>query len=534
MGLSKNDINASVALLGEIDSLAREKLLSESDVFMAFEHALQKAYAETYGASNDIRVTIHRKTGEISVHRHRKVVEGDIETCPFKEITLSKAQKIQKGIELHDDLVEELPLIHFSRVMVQNIKQNLMQNIQMLERDSRYAEFKDRVGQIISGTVKSVSERIREDSFRGRRGERHKSDRRNGMVVDLGKADGILLPDDMIPRENYRVGDRIKAYLYDVRKEPNGVFILLSRTHPEFLAKLFAQEVPEIYDGHIEIKAVARDPGSRAKVAILSREGRNARSFDPVGACVGVRGSRVNAITQEIAGERIDIILWSSDLPIFVVNALTPAEVTKVIMNDSRKSLTVVVEDSQQSIAIGRRGQNVRLAHELTGADIKIVTESFDAERRQKESQDSIAIFVEKLDLDDMMSRFLVAEGFHTIQDILDTPLEELSSMQGFTPEIAEELHQRAQESIAAMQEDAKKDFLAKGGESQLLDMIKNNEWIPLLEKHAIFTLSDIADLSLEELKDILSSEQGDSVSEKDLGHIIMEARRVKMGASME
>lgn len=495
-------------LLREVDQLAREKFLTKEAVFASLEDAFQKVCSESYGPANDIRVNIDRRDGKILIQRHRTVVSEIAD--PFREVDFQEVQGA--GLKLGEELVEALPLLDFNRVDVQNVKQILVNNIQSIEREAQYSEFKDRVDQIVSGTVKRIEG--------------------TSLIVDLGRAEGVLLRDDLIPRENYRIGDRVKSYIYSVRHEVKGPQIFLSRTHPKFVAKLFAQEVPEIYDGLIEIKAVARDPGSRAKVAIMSREGKD-RSFDPVGACVGVRGNRVNAISQEIFGERIDIVLWSPELPTFVVNALTPAEVSKVIVNHtSAKSLTVVVLDNQQSIAIGRRGQNVRLAHQLTGADIEITTESVETARSQQERQNRVQLFQEHLDLDEFMAHFLVTEGFESIQDILDVPVEELASMQGFTLEIAEELHQRSREGLAVSTQRVVQKFLAEGGEQVLVDLSKTPELLPVFQKHKILTVQNLADLSLEDLKEIIPS--GSVFSDEELARWIMEARRLLQAPGRE
>jgi N utilization substance protein A len=482
-------------LIKEADLLAREKCLSPQVLFECLEQSFQKVMADIYGASHDIRVSIDRISGAISVGRHMRVVENV--QNPVKEVALEESD----GVSIGEYIIDELPLPAFNRVTVQNLKTALVKSIQEVERSTQYNEFKDRVGQIVSGAVKQVE---------------------NGnFIIDIGRAEGIVLRNEMIPRENYRIGDRIKAYIYAVKRESRGPQIFLSRTHPGFLIKLFAKEVPEIYDGLIEIKAAARDPGSRAKVAIVSRDEQ--RSFDAIGACVGVRGSRVNAVSQELQGEKIDIIPWSAELPIFVINALAPAEVTKVVV-EKHNHIKVVVPDHQQSIAIGRRGQNVKLAHQLTGTSIEIVTESVETQQRTKFRQEMTALFMEKLDVDELMAHFLVSEGFESVQDLAQSSIEELTGMPGMTEEVATELRERAVEAVQEEESTLADNFTRCGGDVGIVNIGFPVQALYCLLSHKVVSLKDLADLSLDELLDIIKPKSTILEQEK-WGELILKAR---------
>src|SRR6478752_7889216 len=406
-------------LLLVADAVAREKNIEREEVLEAMEQAIQKAGRAKYGHEKDIRATIDRKTGDVRLSRWTEAVE----TVENEEtqIPVHIARKFQPEIQLGGHLVDPLPPIDFGRIAAQTAKQVIVQRVREYERKRQYDEFKDRVGEIINGTVKRTEY--------------------GNLMVEVGRAEALLRRDELIPRESFRNGDRVRAYIYDVREEPRGPQIFLSRTHPGFLAKLFAQEVPEIYDGIIEIKAVSRDPGSRAKMAVISRDS----SIDPVGACVGMRGSRVQAVVQELQGEKIDIIPWSGDNATFVVNALAPAEVTKVVLDDEARRVEVVVPDDQLSLAIGRRGQNVRLASQLTRWDIDILTEAEESERRQEEFRKRTGLFVEALDVDDVIAGLLVTEGFTSIEDVIAVDDDELASIEGFDESVAAELKRRAE-----------------------------------------------------------------------------------------
>ena len=420
------DMDTAIArpeLLLVADAVAREKNIDREEVLEAMEQAIQKAGRAKYGHEKDIRATIDRKTGDVRLSRWTEAVE----TVENEEtqIPVHIARKFKPEIKLGEHLVDPLPPIDFGRIAAQTAKQVIVQRVREYERKRQYEEFKDRVGEIINGVVKRTEY--------------------GNLMVELGRAEALLRRDELIPRESFRNGDRVRAYIYDVREEPRGPQIFLSRTHPGFLAKLFAQEVPEIYDGIIEIKAVARDPGSRAKMAVISRD----FSIDPVGACVGMRGSRVQAVVQELQGEKIDIIPWSPQSATFVVNALAPAEVTKVVMDEEAGRVEVVVPDEQLSLAIGRRGQNVRLASQLTRWDIDILTEAEESERRQEEFRRRSGLFVEALDVDDVIAGLLVTEGFTSVEELAFTPEERLPRSRASTRSIAEELIRRAQAFIA-------------------------------------------------------------------------------------
>jgi transcription termination/antitermination protein NusA len=481
-------------MLKEADLLAREKSLALPVVFECLEQAFARVCKSAYGETQDIRAHIDRVTGQITVNRHLSVVDEveDINT----QISSADAD-MPAGQEIAD----ELPLPNFNRVLIQHFKQALTKTLYEVERELQYEEFKDRVGQVVSGVVKRVEG--------------------GNVVVDIGRAEAIIMRSELIPREVYRLNDRVKSYIYSVRREPRGHQIFLSRTHPGFLIRLFSQEVPEIYDGLIEIRAAARDPGSRAKVAVIAV--RDERTFDPIGACVGVRGSRVNAVSQELQGEKIDVIPWSPDLPVFVVNALTPAEATKVIV-DKPGRIKVVVPDHQQSIAIGRRGQNVKLAHQLTGVDIEITTETAENEFRTQQRQDLARQFIDMLDLDDMMAHLLVSEGFENLEDLVQTSEEEMSLLPGFTREIAAELKMRAQEAIAEQLDQSRSVFMSAGGQKEVEELGVPTLALPALAEHNILSVRDLGDLALDELLDILGDKK-DMLTEESWGELILKAR---------
>ncbi len=409
-------------LLQIADAVAREKAIDRSIVIEAMEDAIQKAARSRYGQETHVRAEINAKTGEIRLQRLLKVVEK-VEEPPI-HISLEEARARNPAAQIGDFIAEPLPPMDFGRIAAQSAKQVIVQKVREAERDRQYEEYKDRISEIVSGQVKRVEY--------------------GNVVVDLGRGEGIIRRDELIPRETFRYGDRVRAYVYDVRREQRGPQIFLSRTHPQFMAKLFAQEVPEIYDNIIEVKSVARDPGSRAKIAVISRDS----SIDPVGACVGMRGSRVQAVVNELQGEKIDIIPWSADAATFIVNALQPAEVAKVVLDEDAERIEVVVPNEQLSLAIGRRGQNVRLASQLTGWDIDILTEQEESERRQKEFQERSQLFVQALDVDEMVGQLLASEGFGSVEEIAFVELSELASIEGFDEGTAGELQARAAEYV--------------------------------------------------------------------------------------
>ncbi len=484
-------------LLQVADAVAREKAIERDVVLMAMEDAIQKAARSRYGLENDIHAEIDRKSGEIRLERHLQVVEK-IENDAI-EIGIGEAQRRNPDAQVGDVIAEPLPPIDFGRIAAQTAKQVIVQKVREAERERQYAEYKDRIGEIVNGLVKRVEY--------------------GNVTIDLGRAEAILRRDELLPRETFRQGDRVRAYIYDVRREPRGPQIFLSRSHPQFMAKLFAQEVPEVYDGIIEIRAVARDPGSRAKIAVLS----NDNSIDPVGACVGMRGSRVQAVVNELQGEKIDIIKWSPDPATFIVNALAPAEVAKVVLDEEANAVEVVVPTDQLSLAIGRRGQNVRLASQLTGYDIDILTEEEESERRQKEFRERSQLFIDALDVDETLAQLLVTEGFTKIEELAYLPVEELAEIEGFDGDIANELHERAGEYIDKRNSEFedKRKALGVSDEVAGIEGLTPSMLVALGEK-GVKTLDDLGDLAGDELQEIV----GEGLSNEDANAIIMAARQ--------
>jgi N utilization substance protein A len=487
-------------LLQVADAVAREKMIEREEVLEAMEQAIQKAGRAKYGHEKDIRAVIDRRSGEVKLSRWTEVVEAEPVENEATQIPHRIAQKIRPGITVGEFIVDPLPPIDFGRIAAQTAKQVIVQRVREVERSKQFHEYKDRVGEIINGVVKRTEY--------------------GNLMVDLGRAEALLRRDETIPREAFKNGDRVRAYIYDVREEPRGPQIFLSRTHPGFLAKLFAQEVPEIYDGIIEIKAVARDPGSRAKMAVISRDS----SIDPVGACVGMRGSRVQAVVQELQGEKIDIIPWSPDPATFIVNGLAPAEVSKVVLDDEGRRVEVVVPDDQLSLAIGRRGQNVRLASQLTRYDIDILTEAEESERRQEDFRKRSGLFVEGLDVDDVIAGLLVTEGFGSIEEIVNVDDEELGGIEGFDENIAAELKRRA----SAFLEKRDGELDEKRRELGVDDAVAevggfSPAMLVALGEKGVKTLEDLADLAGDELVEILGSE---AIDEETANAVIMAARQ--------
>ena len=457
-------------LLQTAEAVAREKLIDPGLVIEAMEEALAKAAKTRYGSEMDIRVAIDRKTGVATFTRVRTVVEDEELENYQAELTVEQAKQYMENPAVGDTLVDEVPPVELSRVSAQSSKQVILQRVREAERERQYEEFKDRAGTIINGLVK------REEY--------------GNVIVDIGRGEAVLRRNEKIGRESYRPNDRIRVYIKDVRREPRGPQIFLSRTAPEFMAELFKMEVPEIYDGIIEIKAVARDPGSRAKIAVVSYD----NSIDPVGACVGMRGSRVQAVVNELQGEKIDIIPWNEDVPTFLVNALQPAEVSKVVLDEDAERIEVVVPDDQLSLAIGRRGQNVRLASQLTGLDIDIMTEADESERRQKEFAERTQLFVEALDLDEFFAQLLVSEGFTNLEEVAYVELEELLVIDGVDEATAEELQTRAREHIEAAHRAALEEARGMGVEEALIDFEGlSPPMILALAKDGVLTLEDFA-----------------------------------------
>ena len=471
-----NAISANKAeLIAIANSVASEKMIDKAIVIEAMEDAIQRAARARYGAENDIRAKLDPDSGDLRLWRVVEVVET-VEDY-FKQVDLKQGQKLKKDAVIGDFIVDPLPAIDLGRIDAQSAKQVIFQKVRDAERERQYEEYKDRVGEIITGVVKSVE-------F-------------GHVVVNLGRAEGVIRRDQQIPREVVRVGDRIRSVVLNVRRENRGPQIFLSRAHPEFMKKLFAQEVPEIYDGVITIMAAARDPGSRAKIGVISRDS----SIDPVGACVGMKGSRVQAVVQELQGEKIDIIPWSEDTATFVVNALQPAQVARVVIDEEEERIEVVVPDDQLSLAIGRRGQNVRLASQLTGKAIDIMTEADASEKRQKEFVARSEMFQNELDVDETLSQLLVAEGFGELEEVAYVTVEELAGIEGFDEDLAAELQSRAQEALDRREAAAREERQALGVDDALADMPHLTEaMLVTLGKAGIKTLDDLADLATDEL----------------------------------
>ncbi|MFN3363180.1 transcription termination factor NusA [Allorhizobium sp. NPDC080224] len=462
-------------LLQIADAVAREKVIDREIVLAAMADAIQKAARSRYGSETNIRADINSKTGEIRLQRLLEVVEKVEDYAT--QIALELARDRNVDAKLGDFIADPLPPMDFGRIAAQSAKQVIVQKVREAERDRQFDEFKDRVGEIVNGTVKRVEY--------------------GNVIVDLGRGEGIIRRDEMIPREAFRYGDRVRAYVYDVRREQRGPQIFLSRTHPQFMVKLFTMEVPEIYDGIIQIKSVARDPGSRAKIAVIS----NDSSIDPVGACVGMRGSRVQAVVGELQGEKIDIIPWSQDPASFIVNALQPAEVAKVVLDEDAERIEVVVPDEQLSLAIGRRGQNVRLASQLTGWDIDIMTEAEESERRQKEFNERTNLFMDALDVDEMVGQVLASEGFAAVEEVAYVELDEIASIDGFDEDTAQEIQTRAREYLEKIEAemDAKRRELGVADELRQIGGMTSQMMVALGED-GIKTVEDFAGCAADDL----------------------------------
>jgi len=462
-------------LLAIANAVATEKMIDKAIVIEALEEAIQKAARARYGAENDIRAKLDVQTGDLRLWRVVEVVE-EVEDY-FKQVDLKQAEKLEKGAKMGDFIVDPLPEVDLGRIDAQSAKQVIFQKVRDAERERQFEEFKDRGGEIITGVVKSVE-------F-------------GHVVVDLGRAEGVIRRDQQIPREAARVGDRVRSLIMEVRRENRGPQIFLSRAHPDFMRLLFAQEVPEIYDGIIEIKAAARDPGSRAKIGVISHDS----SIDPVGACVGMKGSRVQAVVQEMQGEKIDIIPWSEDIATFVVNALQPATVSRVVIDEEEGRIEVVVPDDQLSLAIGRRGQNVRLASQLTALAIDIMTEADSSEKRQAEFAARTLMFQEDLDVDETLSQLLVAEGFSEMEEVAYVAPEEIANIEGFDEELAAELQSRAVEALERREAAAKAKRTELGVEDAVAELPHLTEaMLVTLGEAGLKTLDDVADLATDEL----------------------------------
>jgi N utilization substance protein A len=474
-------------LLQIADAVAREKAIDRRIVLAAMEDAIAKAARSRYGSETEVRAEIDAKSGELHLSRHMLVVET-VEN-PAMQISLEDARRRHPAAQIGDTIADPLPPLPFGRIAAQSAKQVIVQKVREAERDRQYDEFKDRIGDIVNGIVKRVEY--------------------GNVVVDLGRGEAIVRRDELLPREVFRNGDRIRAYIYDVRREQRGPQIFLSRTHPEFMAKLFAQEVPEIYDEIVEVKAVARDPGSRAKIAVTSRDS----SVDPVGACVGMRGSRVQAVVNELQGEKIDIIPWSYEIATFVVNALAPAEVSKVVIDEERDRIEVVVPDQQLSLAIGRRGQNVRLASQLTGKDIDILTEQEESERRQAEFENRTRIFIDALNVDEVIGQLLASEGFNSVEDLAMVDLKELAGIEGFDEDTAQELQNRARDHLAKIEAELDEKRKELGVEDALTDVPGvTTAMLVQFGENGIKTVEDLAGCATDDLAGWTERKDGEAV----------------------
>ncbi|PPR38260.1 MAG: hypothetical protein CFH35_01179 [Alphaproteobacteria bacterium MarineAlpha9_Bin5] len=495
-----DDVNQGLVrpeLLQVADAVARDKTIDREIVIQAMEQAIQTASRRKYGQELEIRAEIDRKTGEIRLNRVRHIVE-EVED-DATQLSLEAALAMDPNLEVGGELTEPLPPIDLGRVAAQAAKQVIVQRVREAERARQYEEYKDRAGEIVNGLVKRTEY--------------------GNIIVDLGRGEAVLRRDESLPRENFRNGDRVRALVYEVREETRGPQIFLSRTRPELMAKLFGQEVPEIYDAIIEIKAVARDPGSRAKIAVLS----NDSSIDPVGACVGMRGSRVQAVVNELQGEKIDIIQWNPDPATFIVNALAPAEVTKVVLDEDQRRIEVVVPDEQLSLAIGRRGQNVRLASNLTGWEIDIMTEGQESERRVEEFRSVSQVFIDQLNVDDVIAHLLVTEGFADVEAVAFVPIEELGEIEGFDETLAGELRQRARSYLVERDAKLSEERRALGVSDEVASIEGlSPARVVMLGKTGIKSLDDLADLASDELREIVGEGEM-SIDEADA--VIMAAR---------
>lgn len=482
------------------DTVAREKNIDKEDVFTAMEVAIQKAGRSKYGFEHDIRANIDRKTGAISLARYREVVEGseNVEN-EVTQLTLEDAKMYDANAKVGDFIIDQLPPIDFGRIAAQTAKQVIVQKVRDAERNKQFEEYKEKIGTIVNGTIKRIE-------F-------------GNVILDIGKTEAILRRDEIIPREKFKNGDRVRAYVLDVRRENKGPQVFLSRTCPEFMAKLFTQEVPEIYDGIVKIMGVARDPGSKAKIAVKTDD----MTIDPVGACVGLRGIRVQAVVTELQGEKIDIVPYSEDKAQYIVSALAPAEVTKVVLDEENNRIEAVVPQEQFSLAIGRRGQNVKLASQLLGCDIDVLTEEQEQERRSNENKVRSQRFMEALDVDEMIAHLLIAEGFSTVDEVAMVSLNELAEIEGFDEDVAAELQKRAKDFVAKRNEEFAKKSKNLGIDEQLktIEGLDQDMILTLADK-GVKTLDDLADLAADELMEML----GENVlSEVEANRIIMKAR---------
>ena len=490
-------------MLQVANNVAQEKNINQDDVFMAMEQALEKSARVKYGIERDIRVNINRDTGDIKLKSYLKVVETHSEEEQAKEILLADALKLKKDAQIDEFIIKELPPLELGRVAAQNAKGVIIQKVREADKSKQYEEYKDKVGEIAIGIVKRVE-------F-------------GNFIVDLGKSEAIIKREELIPRETFKNGDRVRAYIYDVKKDLKGYQVFLSRTHPQFLAQLFYQEVPEIFEGIIQVKSVARDPGSRAKISVHTQDS----TIDPVGACVGMRGSRVQTVVNELQGEKIDIVTWSDNQATFLANALAPSEVSKIFLYEEKNKVEVVIPDEQLSLAIGRKGQNVKLASSLTNLEIDILTEEEESERRQIEFKEKSAILTDLLDVEDVIAQLLVTEGYVSVESIANETEENLEKIEGFDEELANEIVLRAKNALNEQEVENIKIVDEKIKDQDLKDL--NGMTIPmlaLLAKENIVNLSDFADLASYELID---KEEGIfrklELEEEIVNQLIMDAR---------
>ena len=502
-----------IEILRIAEAVAQEKMIDTEIVISALEEAMVKAAKNSYGEENDVFAEIDTETGQISLSRKMLVVD-DVKN-KFSEISLKDAQAINSVAEIGDELLDPLPPLDFGRVAAQAAKQVITSKVREAERARQYDEFKDKIGQIVNGIVKRTE-------F-------------GNIILDLGKAEGIIKRDQGIPRESLRNGDRVKAYIYEVKSETKGPQIFLSRAHPQFMSMLFTQEVPEIYDGIIEIKKVARDPGSRAKIAVSTNDG----SIDPVGACVGMRGSRVQAVVNELQGEKIDIINWSENLPNLAIASLAPAEVLKVVLDEEQNKIEVVVDESHLSLAIGRRGQNVKLASELTGFEIDILTEAEESTKRQADFSEKTNMIVDAIDVDETLAQLLVSEGFTSIEEIAGTDKTEFSSIEGFDEEIVDELVNRSTQYLEKTEEENNKILSDLKVEDKFIEFWQlNSSMLVAIARNEIITLDDFAGLTTDDLIGYYEDKHdknsrvsgmldGFSLTRDEADQLILEARKI-------
>ena len=490
-------------MLQVANNVAQEKSIDKDSVFEAMEMALEKAARVKYGFERDIRVSVNRENGDISLNSYLEVVESLSEENQINQILLEDANKIDPEIKIGEFIVKKLPQIDLGRVAAQNAKGVIIQKVREADKSRQYNEFKDKVGEIAIGVVKRTE-------F-------------GNLIVDLGKSEAIIKREELIPREAFKNGDRVRSYIYDVKEDIKGYQIFLSRTHPEFLSHLFKQEVPEIYEGVIKIKSVARDPGSRAKISVFTEDS----TIDPVGACVGMRGSRVQAVVNELQGEKIDIVMWSDNQATFLANALAPAEVSKIFLYEEKNKVEVVIPDEQLSLAIGRKGQNVKLASNLTNLEIDILTEEEEAERRQLEFKEKTQMIIKSLDVEDVIAQLLVTEGYVAVEGIASESEENLEKIEGFDNDLAKEIISRASNYIKDQNEEDIKIINENIQDEELKNLEGiNNKMLSLLAKNNIVTLNDFADLATFELTDKVEGIfKNLDIDEKAVDSMIMKAR---------